>query len=72
MKAEYARVKKGIEEGIAYGDDNKTDLGGNMVSIFACPGCPRKKKHKTATSKECMWHKKLTGIKHKDVPHSLI
>eukprot|EP00957_Ditylum_brightwellii_P112715 8591889-Ditylum_brightwellii.AAC.1 len=71
MKAEYARVKKEIEEEISYGDDNKADLGGNMVSTCACPGCHRKKNHKTAASKECTWYNKLTGIKHKYVLHSL-
>eukprot|EP00957_Ditylum_brightwellii_P203472 15334759-Ditylum_brightwellii.AAC.1 len=70
MKAEYAGVKKKIEEGIAYGDD-KEDLDNNMVITCVYPGCPRKKKHKIAASKEYMRHNKLTCIKHKDVPHEL-
>eukprot|EP00957_Ditylum_brightwellii_P125826 9591856-Ditylum_brightwellii.AAC.1 len=39
MKAEYTRVKNKIEKGIANGDDNKADLGDNMVSTCTCLGC---------------------------------
>jgi hypothetical protein len=71
MKQECEKQKKDIEAGLAYGDDNKADLGGNMVSSCKCPGCPRTKNHKTAQSKNCLWHNKLIGVKNNDVPATL-
>eukprot|EP00957_Ditylum_brightwellii_P112859 8604803-Ditylum_brightwellii.AAC.1 len=45
---------------LLYGDDNKVDLSGNMIS-----------KHKSAASKECMWHNKISNVKNKDVTQAL-
>jgi hypothetical protein len=42
-----------VENGLLYGDDNKADLSGSIISTCISPGCPRKKKHKTSSSKEC-------------------
>ena len=71
MKEECTKIKKDIEKGLAYGDDNKADLGGNMVSSWKCPGCPGTKNHKTAASKQCVWHNKLTDVKNNKVPDVL-
>eukprot|EP00957_Ditylum_brightwellii_P009117 689416-Ditylum_brightwellii.AAC.1 len=35
------------------------------------PRLPRKEKHKTASSKELIWHNKLSNVKNKDMPHAL-
>ena len=37
------KTKKDVENGLLYGDDNKADLSGNMLSTCVCPGCPGKK-----------------------------
>eukprot|EP00957_Ditylum_brightwellii_P106856 8151944-Ditylum_brightwellii.AAC.1 len=71
MKKEIEKAKSETEDGIAYGKDNITDLGGNMVSTCACAGCPGKSKHKNAASKTCAWHKKLIGVKAAVVPKML-
>eukprot|EP00957_Ditylum_brightwellii_P022974 1734018-Ditylum_brightwellii.AAC.1 len=42
-----------------------------MLSTCICPGCPGKKKHKTASSRECVWHNKLSNLKNNDVPQAL-
>eukprot|EP00957_Ditylum_brightwellii_P136745 10427475-Ditylum_brightwellii.AAC.1 len=42
-----------------------------MLSTSIYPGCLRKKKHKTASSKECAWHDKLSNVKNKDAPGAL-
>eukprot|EP00957_Ditylum_brightwellii_P080758 6142466-Ditylum_brightwellii.AAC.1 len=70
-KSECEKTKKGVENGLLYGDDNKADLSRNMLSICICPGCPRKKKHKTVASKECGWHNTISNVKNKDVPQAL-
>jgi hypothetical protein len=62
MKEECAKTKKDLEDGKGYGDDKGCDLDGNMVSTCECPGCPGKKNHKTAKSKECIWHQKFIGV----------
>eukprot|EP00957_Ditylum_brightwellii_P013259 1000053-Ditylum_brightwellii.AAC.1 len=61
MKQECEKVKQEVEAGIAYGNNNKADLIGDMVSSCACPGCPGEKKHKTANAKTCVWHNKLSN-----------
>eukprot|EP00957_Ditylum_brightwellii_P203620 15335485-Ditylum_brightwellii.AAC.1 len=63
VKSKCEKTKKGVENGLSYGNDNKADLSRNMLSICICPGCPRKKKHKIASSKECVWHNKLSSVK---------
>ena len=65
------KKKKDVENGLSYGDDNKADLSGNMLSMCVCPGCPCKKKHKTAASKECVWHNQISNVNNNDVPHAL-
>eukprot|EP00957_Ditylum_brightwellii_P170198 12956251-Ditylum_brightwellii.AAC.1 len=42
-----------------------------MVSTCVCTGCPGKKEHKTASSKECVWHKKFVNVNTKDIPNTL-
>ena len=71
LKEQVAKQKKEIKDGITYGKDNKADLGGNMVSTCVCAGCPGKKKHKTATSKECVWHNKFVDVNNKQIPDML-
>eukprot|EP00957_Ditylum_brightwellii_P063392 4811591-Ditylum_brightwellii.AAC.1 len=71
VKSKYEKTKKDVENGFLYSDDNKADLSRNMLSTCICPGCPRKKKHKTKSSKECIWHNKLSHLKNKDMPGAL-
>eukprot|EP00957_Ditylum_brightwellii_P098997 7541463-Ditylum_brightwellii.AAC.1 len=33
-----------------------------MISTCKCPGCPGKKNHKTAKSKEFIWHQKFIDV----------
>eukprot|EP00957_Ditylum_brightwellii_P030455 2306277-Ditylum_brightwellii.AAC.1 len=62
MKEECAKTKKDLEDGKGYCDDKGCDLDDNMISTCKCPGCPGKKNHKTAKSKECIWHQKFNGV----------
>eukprot|EP00957_Ditylum_brightwellii_P076306 5800110-Ditylum_brightwellii.AAC.1 len=62
MKEECAKANKDLEDGKGYGDDKDCNLDGNMISTCECPGCPGKKNHKTAKSKECSWHQKFIGV----------
>eukprot|EP00957_Ditylum_brightwellii_P068647 5211689-Ditylum_brightwellii.AAC.1 len=71
VKCECEKIKKDAENGLLYSDDNKADFSGNMLSMCICSGCPGKKKDKTAASKECVWHNKLSNVKNNDVPEAL-
>eukprot|EP00957_Ditylum_brightwellii_P133697 10193819-Ditylum_brightwellii.AAC.2 len=42
-----------------------------MLSTCIFPGYPGKKKHKTTSSRECIWNNKLCNVKNKDVSESL-
>eukprot|EP00957_Ditylum_brightwellii_P183508 13978591-Ditylum_brightwellii.AAC.1 len=71
VKSECEKTKKDVKNGLSYGNGKKADLSGNMLLTCICLGCPRKKKHKTASSKECVWHNKPSNVKNKDVPQEL-
>ena len=71
IQDECLKTKKDTKEGRGYGKNKGTNISGDMVSLCACPGCPGKKNHKTAKSKECIWNNKFIGIKAPEVPSTI-
>ena len=71
MKEECLKTKKDLEEGRRYGSNKGSNISGDMISLCACPGCPGKKNHKSAKSKECIWHNKFIGITSTQVPSTI-
>eukprot|EP00957_Ditylum_brightwellii_P141782 10802753-Ditylum_brightwellii.AAC.1 len=56
MKEECVKTKRDLDDQKCYGDETKTSIDGDMISSCKCLGFPGKKNHKTAKSKEFIWH----------------